>query len=330
MQSACCLGPSVHSILFEGVADRMSVVKRIKWLIDSEKDPKVKEQLEQMSASLKILSKRKHPGRNEIVLRKKTEKVINDLFAAHTKELLKIMNRNGLPQLETFYRSDSGERSLFLWVIDPDGGEQDEQYKLSNVLNFEVEDTGDDDDIISEVFIFYGELAQEMLECHSPVPLATVPSLNVLESEKIRVLRERFAPYREEMEGHLVPAQPGRDGQQYCTGTWDLEGMKAFAPRLQEALDEMPELRWAEKVHTDFRANLHVGNMETPELLKLLYDRNLIPADTWEVLKAKHESGRYCPDMAYMAVTPDAQANAPVNISHEEALTHKRKTIELD
>lgn len=320
-----CLGPSIYSIIYEDVAKGLSMDHKLQLLLDRAHNEVEKRQFEEVKRTIKALRKRKHPQKQEIVFLKQTEKYVNDIYAFQLQDELDSLARHGLPQLAPFHFSE--EKSLDLWWVNGDEGEKEEDGLLSHVISFEVEDNEAPE---PDVFIFYEHLAHEVREKHQLTPLAQLSNLNLLETDKLQNVREQLKSLRQELTT-LLPLTKADEGEkQYYSGIWDIEGVKAYAPRLQETLDASNELEWASRIHTDLQSELYVGNMDTLELWKLLRDKGFIPDDTWEVLEQKRKDGIHCPTTAIMTITASWDSETLLNLSEEETLTHKRKTLDIN
>lgn len=320
-----CLGPSVYSILYEHISNNTNTDRKLRVLLQVTKEEAEIKRLQEIATNFKFLRKRKHRQKPEIVFLKKIEKCVNDIYAIYLQEELAILGKYGLPQLAPFYFEE--EKKLGLWYIDGAAGEKDKEGRLSRVLTFEVEER---DVAEPDVFVFYDRLASEVQKLHAPTLLGTLPNLNMLEVDKLKNVRSYLKPFREELETLISLVEPDEHGTQYFSGIWNTEGVKAFAPRLQAALDAAHELDWANRMHSDFRSELHVGNMNTLELWQLLRDNGFVPDDTWKILEQRRKSGMHCRTTAIMTITSNWSSEALANLSEEETLTHKRKTIDLD
>jgi hypothetical protein len=289
------------------------------------KDDESKAKYEMCLRDLKFMRKRKHPKKHEIVMFKQLEKAINDFFAFHIEDMLTAFKTYGLPQLAPFHTGD--DACLTLWYVHPELGEKDKEGRLSQVFSLEM---NEDHDKVPDVFVFYDTLGEEVLKDHSLTPLAILPHLNILEADKLQLVRNQLDSECEELTTLLPLMEPDEHGRQYYTGTWNLDGVKAFAPRLQNSLDAVHELAWSGKMYTDIRATLHVGNMDTIELWQLLRANGFIPDDTWKILEQKRERGIHCPTIPIMTITPNWEEATLTSLTSEETLVHKRKTINLN
>lgn len=322
---AVCVGPSIYTIVYEEYARNLPLESKVRTLAMNEKDDESRLKFEQCVRDLKFMRKRKHPKKHEIVLMKKLEKSINDLFELHIKDMLTAFKKHGLPQLAPFNAGD--DACLHLWYVHSDLGEQNKEGRLSQVLCFEV---NEDHDMIPDVFVFYDTLAHQVLKDHTLTPLAKLPNLNALEADKLQLVRNQLDSEREELTSLLPMMEADKHGKQYYTGTWNLEGVKAFAPRLQQSIDKVHEIDWSSKLYTNVRSELHVGNMDTLELWQLLRNHDFIPDDTWKILQQKHESGIHCPTTPIMTITSNVGTDGLTNLTSEETLVHKRKTLDLN
>ena len=326
-EQTICLGPSGYRIIYEAATSTANLNSKLHKLLITVQTEEERQQLEEVKSTLKHLRKRKHPQKQEIVFLKQTEKYINDCYALFIEAELKELAKFGLPQLAPFYFRE--EKSLDLWFVNDKEGETEKGGLLSLVLSFEV-DFEFDKDPKSDVFVFYEHLAHEVIENHQLTPLAILPNLNNLDADKLQNVREQLTPLRKELETLLPLAKANEGEMQYYSGRWNLEGVKDLAPRLQEAINASPQLEWLNKIHTELRSELHVGNMDTLELWKLLRDHGFIPDDTWEVLEQKRKSGIHCPTTAIMTITSNWGSEELTNLSEEEALSHKRKTLDIN
>lgn len=325
LERTCCIGPSTYAIMYQDWMSKMPLHARLQLLTDNEKDPTFKKRLEDTAVTIKLLRKRKHRTKREIVDLKFFEKHINKLYDDYLDHMVKHLKKFGLIQLEPFYTGE--EKILNLWDVNKDHGEKDKEGRLSRILAFELEDSEDE---TPDIFVFYEKMAHELLESHTLTPLATLPNLNGLDIQKLRLVRKRFGSLREELKPLLPPLLNADGKQEYYAGEWNVEGVKAIAPKLQKAIDDSPELQLAKKLYKDFDCQLHVGNMDTPQLWQLLYDNELMPKDTYEVLQKKLKSGKHCPTTAIMTVTSSSPTVQQEILSEEETLPQKRKTISLD
>lgn len=325
MDTTHSVGDSPHLIMYMNNPESISTKNKLKLLIDHETDPEFKKSLMQAQTILQMLHRRKHPSKQDIVFLKQHDAMVNKLFDEYRKTMMDWLKGFGLPQLKTLYTDE--ERLLHLWALSGGLGEKNGSAPLSYLLSQKVED---EDDPAADVYIFFEAPGKELFEKKNLVHLATLPNLNFLEPEKLRNVHDRLRPMQQELDA-LLPLLPAQEsGPAYHTGYWNLDGVKAFAPRLQQALHDTPELQWAKNINSNMSVELHVGNMETTELWQFLRDKGLVPDDTWQVLSKNLQDGDCCPTSAIMTLTSDWATNGFNSLTEEETHTHKRKTIDLD
>jgi hypothetical protein len=212
-------------------------------------------------------------------------------------------------------------------MVEHDSGEKKWEGSLSRLLTFAPEDKEEAD---PGVVIFYERLGHEVSEKFACTPLATLPNMISLTTERLKDLRQRLAPLRTELDA-LLPALPTDEhGNTYHTGYWNLEGIKEFAPRLQKTLDTAPELEVVVNLSQAFKAQVQVGNMAITDLWQLLHTNGVVPGDSWKLLQQKQQSGIHAPTVPFITITSDWNPTALNHLSEEQSQTHKRKTLNID
>lgn len=323
----CSVGSSVFIINYEDISTKQNLGSRLKALISNASNEEDKEHFREVANALRLVRKRKQMQKADIVFLKRTEKYIDSIFTHNVEERLRLFEKYGLPQLAPFYHSKN--KCLNLWFVNHKAGEENERAALSRLLTFKVEKEEDNDYLFPDVFVFYDFLAKEVLSSKSLTPLATLPNLNILKANQLTNVRNRLQPQREELKLLLPLDEVDEHGNQYFSGTWNLEGVKTFAPRLQQALNTTPDLEWSKSLYPDVHLDLHVGNINTLELWQLLREKELLPDDTWNVLEERRKSGIHCQTTAIMTITSNLDGTELYNLTKEETLKHKRKTINL-
>lgn len=325
LNNTCCVGYSAHTIMYKYASENLSLSRQMKLLLRHMQQPEDVAVMERAIQINRAIRSKKHLGKQDIIELKRTEKIIGDIWKTYREEVLKGLENTGLPQLAPFYFAE--DKSLYLWAVDKEQGETEDNGKMSNLLAFETDQPVS---ISPDVVIFYETLGHEVQEKFPCTHLATMPNLLIMDHPKLDNLRQRLEPQRKELESLLPLIPKDEEGHQYFTGTWNLEGIKEFSPRLQKVLDAAPEVQWAAEMQKDVRVDLYVGNMGATDLYGLLHDRGIIPDDTWQVLQQRVESGKLCPTIAFIAARSEWAAAEMANLSEEETMSHRRKTIDLD
>lgn len=323
--NVCCVGHSTNIILYDYSSENLTPANKARLLLSKLQQPEDLELVRKAQAIMQSIRRKKHRSKEDILILKRGEKITVDLFDHYRKELLTELQKTGLPQLYPFHIEEN--KCLYLWVVNNEQGEPPERGQLSGVLSFGLLEDEEDQ---PSVVIFYERLGLDVSKRYDCTPLVSLPNLNILEYEKLNNLRQRLEPYRNELAATL-PLMGTEDGEaEYATGIWDLERVKELAPRLQKELDSTPEIQWAAQLNEEVRADLLVGNMETTELWQLLHDHGIVPNDTWDVLQKLKQSGSYCPTIPFITIRSDWATRSTINLSEDDSLAHKRKTIDLD
>ena len=160
--------------------------------------------------------------------------------------------------------------------------------------------------------------------------LCTVPNLNSLVPNQLLSARARLAPLRQELDRLIPLMKPAEGEKRFYTGTWQLNELKSFSIRLQEAIDTTPELEWSATVQPDAMTNILVGSMETTALWQLMRENNQIPDDTWPLLERRMRDGDHCKQIPLLSLVLDMEGQENHHFTEEESLQHRRKTIDLD
>lgn len=319
------IGETGFYILYKERMMKMKDASRLKTLAKAATTEEQSNALTQAIADLKFLRNKKNKGQRDIVFMKQTEHFLHECFELHVDDSLSRMNKFSLHQLAALNTNE--QSGLRLWYADKDAGEKDPKYELSELLSCKLKE---DSIKATDVLTLVGSVSDALLNGLEMTTLCELPNINSLNSNQVLSVREQLAPLRKELNELIPLTQPAENETAYCTGTWNLEGLKEFSVRLQRELDEVPELQWSANLQKGIRPVVKVGIMETPALWQLLHDHELLPDDTWEVLSKWIASGSYFPTTPIMTfVLPDSKTLARY-LTEEETLVHKRKTIDLD
>lgn len=325
LDNVCCVGHSASIILFEHSSEHLTPANKIKLLLRQLQQPEDIQVVESAQAIMQSIRRKKHRNKQDILTLKRGEKITTDIFEHYRQDILADLKKTGLPQLYPFFLEEN--KCLYVWAVNDQQGEPPGRGMLSQMLLFnQLEDEEDQPTVI----IFYESLGLDVSKRYDCTPLVTLPNINLFEYEKLNNLRQRLEAHRNELAATL-PLMRTEDGKaEYATGTWDLESVKELAPRLQQAVDSTPEMQWASELQEGVRAELLVGNMETSELWQLLYDHGIVPNDTWDVLQKVKQSGNYCPTIPFITIRSEWATASTINLSEDDSLAHKRRTIDLD
>ncbi|MBI1286035.1 MAG: hypothetical protein GC178_00490 [Flavobacteriales bacterium] len=325
LDNVCCVGYSTNIIMFEHASEQLTPANKMRLLLKQLQQPEDIKTLQGAMAIMQSIRKKKHRNKHDILTLKRGEKITQDIFEHYREHIVTDLRTSALPQLWPFYLKDN--KCLYLWNVDTERGEPTGRGKFSGLLSFEQDEEEEDP---PSIVLFYEQLGLDVLDRFECTPLVTLPNMNLYEYEKLNNLRQRLEPLRKELETTL-PLMEQQDGEKrYTTGQWNIESIKELAPRLQKTMDELPEIQWAADLQQSIRAELLVGNMEITELWQLLFDHGIIPKDTWAVLQKKKQSGILCPTIPFITVRSDWSTAATDNLTEEDSLSHKRKTLDLD
>lgn len=319
------VGGTPYCIFYRKMMAGTPVQKRFELLLSNTDLEEDKQALLEMREVIKTLSSRKRRTKPEIIFLKQTEKLLNRFFEELVDKKIDTMKKFGLPALTPI--AEDNEKALTVWLCAKEQGEHIAERRLSDLLSFKLAENSAPG---SDLFIIYGPPTLGLEEKVQLTQLATVPNINLLNTQDLIGLRKRLRPVRDRLNTFLP--RPEFDPQQtdYCVGPWDMEGLMAFAPTLQHELDQQPELQWAKKLDPTSDARLMIGMMDAAQLWQMMKAHDLLPDDTWKVLDDAIRSGVRCQQVPIMAIVAPPSELLLANLTEEESLGHRRKTIAID
>lgn len=319
------VGGTPYCIFYRKMMAGTSVQKRFELLLSNTETEEDKQALLEMREVLKTLGSRKRRTKPEIIFLKQTEKLLNRFFDELVDKKINALKKFGLPDL-TPIAEDNG-KALTIWLCAKEQGERVAEHRLSDLLSFKLAENSAPG---SDLFVIFGPPTIGLEEQLQLTQLAVIPNINLLNTQDLIGLRKRLKPVRDRLDTFLPRPEYDPGQTDYCVGTWDMEGLMAFVPTLQHELDQQPELQWAKKVNPSSDTRLMIGMMDAAQLWRMLRQLDLLPNDTWEVLDAAIRSGIRCPQVPIMAVVAPPSELLLANLTEEESLGHRRKTIAID
>ena len=319
------IGGSPFYIMYQQSMMQMNVQNKVKLMIQSADLADHRLALMQMEADLKTLRNRKNKNQRDLVFLKQTEKAVEQWFEGYVEERTSQLRRFGLPQLSAL--EADRQNGLRLWYYNKDHGETHEPAPISEVLGYEYKEGG----VMATDVMAFGKSFTEILMGKVEMShLCTLPNLNSLQPNQLLSARARLAPWRQELDRLIPLMKPAEGEKRFYTGTWQLDELKTFSVRLQEAINNTPELEWSAKVQPDAMTHILVGSMETTALWQLMRDNDHIPDDTWPLLERRMRDGDHCKQIPLLSLSLAEEGQENHHFTEEESLQHRRKTIDLD
>lgn len=327
-------GDSPYSIHYKAMttSSKYGLEFKLKHLAKYEEFKQFNQTADEVFKDLKFLKNNRQGGKTSLVLYKKMESAINQMFLVRVNQEVTSMEAMGMIQLADL-TSDEGFYPCALENLAGEnyGGHQNLSWLLS------MEDVGGDipeKDKISGRFAFM--LFDRLVKNNVPdlvelIPLVTLPTLVALNVAQLRNLKRALKPLADRLDKLLLPSPPLADGTRYIAGVWDDAALPQLAQEMQAALDANADMQWAKKMSKNWSSQLYVGMMETPALWQLMRDNDLVPDDTWEVLQKWVQDKHYAPKMPIfdMRIVEGATGlDGPIAI--EEIDLHTRKTLDID
>lgn len=319
------VGELPNFILYEQQMLNMKESFRIKAMLQGISLKPDADAIKKAVAELKTLRNTKNKSQRELVFMKQTEKFIAQAFEFYLQNQVTTLSKFGLCQLSELQENERGR--LHFCHVNKDKGETVPNFELSHLLACRF---SEDSYKTSDVLALTGPITSAIHEQVEMTHLCDLPNLNSLQINQLLSVREQLAIIRKELSSLIPMMQPSENQKRYCTGTWNMDGVKELAVRLQQELTNMPELQWITNLQKEISCIVNVGCIDTPTLWQLLRDNEMLPDDTWKALNMRIKSKDYPAQTPITTVTPPANVSLSRYFNEEESLLHKRKTINLD
>lgn len=288
---------------------------------------------------LKVIKKTKHPQPQQIILHKKLEKAIAQLWEHTHIENLNKMMKSGLPQLAPLVNDDD----FVVLPVHTKETEQDDKYffPMSKIFNLDFEED-ENIDLFFLPFEFTLNLFMEKMPAElKPRFMETVlvlPNLNALTTDELKAvkaaLQSETAPLHLKMD-EWIQACATRSEKE-TRAVFENE-IKPLTTAIQQKLDENPVIKHIDSLYGGDKPRVEVVMGEAP--LQLVWEfyntQGTIPEQTWKILEAMNSNGSITATriafMANKAATGwDKTLESPAKTVEAEVVAPVRKTLDID
>jgi len=257
---------------------------------------------------------------------KRMERAVDTLFKIHATESVQPLMKFGMVQLATL--QDGGDL-IVNYADAPKGEDYKDGFRISNMMQLK-----DIDEQMTGpcAFILFDKLATLPEQDEARLThMFRIPNLNALHNEQLIAVRERLRPVMTRLQQLLQPISYTSDGTPHFGGNWQKDRMAEVGKAIQQAIDVNEDLNWVLSLQPDVAIDVLVGEMDTHRFWQHMRDNALIPDDSWEVLQALPKDGAFPHTIPVISLHSN-HGTGPIerNLSEENRIQHRRKTLSLD
>ncbi|MCF8257674.1 MAG: hypothetical protein K9J06_08980 [Flavobacteriales bacterium] len=257
---------------------------------------------------------------------KHMEHLIDTLFKERVTEIVKPMKKFGMVQLASL--QDGGDL-IVNYADAPKGEGYKDGFRISNMMQLKDIDRQMAGPI---AFILFDRSATLPEQDEAGLThVFRIPNLNALSNDHFLAVRECLRPVMARLQELLQLTPHTGDRPPHLGGNWQHDRMGEVGKAIQEAIDANEDLNWVLSFRPDIAIDVLVGEMETHRFWQHIRDNGLIPDDSWEVLQALPKDGPYPQTIPVIVMRSNqGTGHRERNLSEENRMQHRRKTISLD